>query len=92
MHLGGGWDHRSINTFDAVTGSQTGINTTNGSGVIGGEQIGYNQILAPNWLIGLEAVISGADVKGSGQAETLAVTIQGNNKIDLFGTVRGRLG
>jgi len=92
VNLGGGWDHRSINTFNTVTGAQTGTASTGGSGVVGGGQIGYNYMLAPNWLIGLEADISGADVKGSGQIATPAVTIQGANKIDVFGTVRGRLG
>jgi outer membrane immunogenic protein len=69
-------------------------------GVIGGLQAGYNWQLAPSWLAGVEA-----DIQASGQKATTvyAATITsplGNNpaaitdtnKLDWFGTVRGRLG
>jgi hypothetical protein len=47
-------------------------------------------LVAPNWLIGIEADISAADLRGS------VVAPNGPNRHDhednLFGTVRGRLG
>jgi len=37
--------------------------TTKPSGVVGGGQIGWNWQFAPNWLLGVEADISGADLR-----------------------------
>jgi opacity protein-like surface antigen len=45
-----------------------------------------------NWLAGIEADASSADLEAHGLTTTPLVTIQGMNKVDLFGTVRGRLG
>jgi outer membrane immunogenic protein len=45
-------------------------------GVTGGAQIGYNYQFAPNFVLGLEADVQGADV----------------GAVDIWGTVRGRLG
>ena len=66
-------------------------------GVVGGAQIGYNWQVSPNWLIGLEADIQGSDIKGSGNssfisfpAQPFTVNVQQN--VEWFGTVRGRAG
>lgn len=70
-------------------------------GVIGGAQIGYNwQTGAFVW--GIEADIQGADIKGSAfQSPIINIagapfgagsTLTASEKIDWFGTVRGRLG
>jgi len=80
---------------------------TNMDGVVGGGQIGYNWQMQ-NWLWGLEADIQGTDEKGSHYytcpigvctpgavilfAPGPAVPIALNQKIDWFGTVRGRVG
>jgi outer membrane immunogenic protein len=69
-------------------------------GVVGGGQIGYNWQATRNLVLGLEA-----DLQGSGQSDTVCVfqcsvpaTIGFNRnttieqKLDWFGTVRGRLG
>jgi outer membrane immunogenic protein len=53
-------------------------------GGFGGGQIGVNWQFAPNWVWGVEADISGADMKDS----VAGVSV----KTDVFGTVRGRLG
>jgi outer membrane immunogenic protein len=71
-------------------------------GFIGGGQIGYNWQFAPQWVAGIEADFQGADIKGSGNATNTAkalccgdstiVTGTGTQKLDWFGTLRGRLG
>jgi outer membrane immunogenic protein len=68
-----------------------------GSGGFGGGQIGYNWQRA-QWVFGLEADIQGADIRGS-TAATLpyiaapnTVTVGVTERIDWFGTVRGRVG
>src|SRR5882762_3528849 len=88
-HLGGAWESRDFTqTFGIV---ETGNHKP--SGIMGGGQIGYNWQFAPNWLLGVEADVSGADLK-----DTVSTTSPGGavvnwrDKIDLFGTVRGRLG
>jgi outer membrane immunogenic protein len=64
------------------------------AGWLGGGQIGYNFQIAPTWLIGIEADFQGAGQKGSscslqcGGVEFMTVS----QKLDWFGTVRGRLG
>jgi outer membrane immunogenic protein len=72
-----------------------GLNaTTNSSGVVGGGQLGYNWVVAPNWLLGVEADVSGADLRGTGpgiNGNGLAST-RWTEKVDAFGTARGRLG
>ncbi len=80
---------------------------TNLDGVVGGGQIGYNWQVQ-NWLWGLEADIQGSDEKGNhaylcaigictpgavvAVAPGPAVPLSLNQKIDWFGTVRGRIG
>jgi outer membrane immunogenic protein len=70
-------------------------------GAIGGGQIGYNWQVAPNWVLGLET-----DFQGSGQKDTVCLScafISGGGatgqfgtvlteRIDWFGTARGRVG
>jgi outer membrane immunogenic protein len=70
-------------------------------GAIGGGQIGYNWQVTPNWVFGVET-----DFQGSGQKDTVCLNcffINGGGqsgqlgtvltqRIDWFGTARGRLG
>jgi outer membrane immunogenic protein len=74
---------------------------THPKGFIGGAQIGYNYQIAPDWLVGIETDFQGADIKGDdsqsnsvkiGSANPFNSTGTGSQKIDWFGTVRGRLG
>ena len=80
--------------FDAATFN------LDGNGIIGGAQVGYNLQLAPSWVIGVEADISGTGIRGSSFAP---VTLAGvpalggrthymSKEIEWLGTVRGRLG
>jgi outer membrane immunogenic protein len=73
-----------------------------GSGFIGGGQVGYNWQFANVWLTGLEADIQGLSQSGgSGTSSssvvdpfgnTLQTTVSVNKSLEYFGTVRGRLG
>jgi outer membrane immunogenic protein len=69
-HAGYGW------------GDASGFST---NGWFGGGQLGVNYQFAPNWVWGVEADISGADVSGGNAA------VQ-RFKTDIFGTARLRLG
>src|SRR5215468_1403242 len=55
-------------------------------GVIGGVQAGYNW-QAGNWVAGLEG-----DIQMSGQGATVTAKLVQGQKLDSFGTLRGRLG
>jgi outer membrane immunogenic protein len=59
------------------------------SGVVGGGQFGYNWLPIPNLLLGIEADVSGADLNGTA---TYIGKPQFNEKVDAFGTARGRAG
>jgi outer membrane immunogenic protein len=94
-NVGGVWDHRTVTTNNTATGVAVPIFTGTGdlSSVTGGGQIGYNFVVAPNWVLGVEA-----DVSGTGLDRTTAVSVfrtgtaQHHNELDLYGTVRGRAG
>jgi outer membrane immunogenic protein len=106
-NLGYSWG-RSSDTSTATNGAGTTLVTATGrsnlDGIVGGGQIGYNWQMA-NWVWGLEADIQGTDEKGSRSFICPAVTCLPpaalalpdvnatlSQKIDWFGTVRGRAG
>ena len=63
-------------------------------GWVGGGQIGYNWQFNPNWLVGLEADLQAADIKGSAGAVSASGALfltTVSTKLNYFGTVRGRL-
>lgn len=109
-NVGGGWSRdsgatRCVDPAGVVNGplcQNVPGGTIDGSGVIGGLQAGYNWQVSPNWLIGVEADIQGADIKGSttlngpfplfGGGFGVPTTYTASEKIDWFGTVRGRVG
>lgn len=67
-------------------------------GISGGLQIGYNFQFAPNWLVGIETDFLWSDLNGSSNGAfsfvggAAAHTSSANERINWFGTVRGRLG
>ena len=105
-HVGYGWGGRSIDVttlpspvlFDEIPFGFD-LNT---HGIIGGGQIGYNWQLAPKWVAGLEADFSWSGISGdstrapifflSTSAPMLGSSHLVREKLDWFGTVRGRLG
>jgi outer membrane immunogenic protein len=91
--------------FVSVAANSTAMTlNTDPHGFIGGGQFGYNYQIN-RWVWGLEADFSGAGIKGSETKEqtttfvvlgfpALSAKITGTaeQKLDFFGTVRGRLG
>ena len=86
----------------AALGATTRLPNGNNARFIGGAQIGYNW-QAANWLFGIEADIQG--IANNNNNNNLAVTsvlannglpiittLNGSQRIDYLGTVRGRLG
>jgi outer membrane immunogenic protein len=67
----------------------------NSTGFIGGGQAGYNWQAGPMWVIGVETDISGTtlnrtvSVPGLGDPSRI---VTASEKLDWFGTVRGRIG
>jgi len=71
----------------------------NASGVIGGAQAGFNWLVAPQWLVGLETDFAGTSAGNStNNVFSLSPPLQGSATVhssasqDYLGTVRGRVG
>ncbi len=92
VSAGGGF---GLGGIDSNVASVAARFDTQPSGFIGGGQIGYNYQMG-GFVWGVEADFSGADIRGSdSKTVTLPnVTIAGtgNQKLDDFGTLRGRVG
>ena len=86
----------TITPNDLVAAGTPFPNTSwNNSGGFGGAQIGYNYQFDRRWLVGIEADIDASDIKGQGTTNSSAPVFLQNvttQKVDWFGTVRGRLG
>jgi outer membrane immunogenic protein len=91
-NVGYGWAHDDVTAFVRTTGALFTTFDFNQSGIIGGGQVGYNWQVAPDWLIGIEADFSGADVSGAFDVTRAPGTATLNGTMDEFGTVRGRVG
>jgi outer membrane immunogenic protein len=107
VNVGGGWgehtgDRGIINSGNATLNAGVGVPTTlniGPSGAIGGGQVGCNY-KASQILFGVEADIQGSGVRADSAiffpspngGITDATNAAGEERIDWFGTVRGRLG
>lgn len=97
-NVGGGQSHTDFSgtaTDLGVTSTFSGTNSY--SGVLGGGQIGANYQLQNNWVVGIEADVDSANLSGTANVCTFAAgaptgCATSSNKLDDFGTVRGRLG
>jgi outer membrane immunogenic protein len=65
-------------------------NNTSPAGIFGGANIGYDFTLTPNWIVGIEADANIGGIKDSVVPAFGPSSIE--QKLDYFGTVRGRLG
>jgi outer membrane immunogenic protein len=104
LNLGGSWGHQSGSIVDS-TGATLANAGKNLDGVIGGGQIGYNWQVN-QWVFGLEADFQGSGQKFSDTSgfvivptgalvaalPPVNVTNTLSDKLNWFGTVRGRLG
>jgi outer membrane immunogenic protein len=106
VHVGYGWSDGSVDLglIDASGGLQgaaaAGVFPTSFSfsrdGVVGGVQVGFNRQIG-QWVWGVEADISGADISGSQSVQRPAVGLFPNlstvsQDMDWFGTARLRGG
>jgi outer membrane immunogenic protein len=89
-NIGGGFGNLNFGNLVTATGVPLAGNSANVSGVLGGGQIGYNFMMSPNFLIGIEADVDGANINGSATNATGSTEHSFNT--DVFGTVRGRFG
>jgi opacity protein-like surface antigen len=71
-----------------------GWGATNPSGVLGGLQAGYNHLVAPNWLVGVEAELGWTSAQGKTDlvdpAGTAALSITSDH--NWYDTLSGRVG
>lgn len=101
LHVGGGFSDTNVfATNQFFPAFDPGSFGTDGSGVVGGGQIGYNWQFAPNWLLGIEGDISGTGIRNNA---TVPITQLGvpvgagfnhvaDRSIDWMASIRGRLG
>jgi outer membrane immunogenic protein len=63
------------------------------SGGFGGAEVGYNVMVAPRWLVGIEGDASAAAVDGTGKVSVGARgSASTDSSVNMISTVRGRLG
>jgi len=91
-HVGYGWSRTTADQYN-MAGVLQASGSGSADGVLGGGQIGYNWVFAPNWLFGLEADITATDIHGSSSG---SIVNQGSStvssRIEYVGTGRGRIG
>jgi len=104
VNVGGSWGHQRSSLDDAMTDARLLSNPLGLNGVIGGAQIGYNwQPINRPWVFGVEADIQGSGQRADGSFFVGGVTAPGvvtapgdsityQDKLDWFGTLRGRVG
>ncbi len=82
----------AFNREDATT--PIGVSATNPSGVLGGVQFGYNYLLVPQWLVGLEGELGWTSGQGKANfvdpAGTTALSVTSDH--NWYDTVDARLG
>jgi outer membrane immunogenic protein len=97
-NFGGAWVHTDITVNATGTVGSIQLPTTlrsgstNGSGIIGGGQIGFNYEFPASWVVGIEADIDATHITGSESACTAVGCTGHDTTLEDFGTVRGRLG
>jgi outer membrane immunogenic protein len=102
LNAGYSWGRQDNDLVATATGTTIFSNSDHLNGFIGGGQIGYNWQVN-QWVLGLEADFQGSGQKGDGTffiaaipgietVGTPAITFNYTDKLDWFGTVRGRIG
>jgi outer membrane immunogenic protein len=105
-HVGGGWssDWKSEIQWlpsQAAAGDANLPMKASGSSFLGGGQVGFNWQFDPKWVFGVEADLSGTNIKGTGHSPVLGFpgfavipgyTAAMSRDLDWLGSVRGRVG
>jgi outer membrane immunogenic protein len=95
VNVGGSWGHQRVSLDDATMGTRLLSSSPGQNGAIGGGQVGYNwQPLDRPWVFGVEADIQGSGQKSDGSfvGGLAAPAIVYQDRLDWFGTLRGRIG
>jgi len=98
VNIGGGFGHQRSSLDDAIANARLLSNPLVLNSVIGGAQIGYNwQPINRPLVFGVEADIQGSGQKANGVFGLGGITAPGDSiayqdKLDWFGTLRGRVG
>lgn len=103
LNGGGGWGHSKVSytpndptgaAFIGTNGNDILGDSFKSSGALGGFQVGYNYQFNRNWLVGFEADADLAGIRGSGGTQYFGGLefSSSEERINSFGTVRGRLG
>ena len=86
LQAGGLWG-----TANTSFGLSSPDNTSPAGGFAGGN-IGYDFVVHKNWILGVEADANFSNASDSGSAPFFIGTYSYEQKLDYFGTVRGRIG
>ena len=103
LHAGGGWGQKDLTDSVGILSNPTlvpgGFSSANldVSGYMLGGQIGCNYQFTPNWVVGIEGVLSGGNIGGTTSfATTVAVpgddTASFKSTTDFLASVTGRVG
>ena len=108
VNLGGGFgnsgsDLAGGNPLNAIlvnTGAIPNHLNTQGGGVVGGGQIGYNRQFGDRWVLGIESDLQGSGIKGNDSKGLslvplglpLSLTTTGEKKLNWYGNFVGRVG
>jgi outer membrane immunogenic protein len=93
-HLGAGWGDKTWQVASIIPNGFGDQGLHHVRGALGGGQVGFNVQLA-NWVVGVEADASWADLNGQNAANNFvinSVSAINRTKVDSIGTVAGRLG
>jgi outer membrane immunogenic protein len=97
--IGGGWGRKDFSDIDPpplvsfFIGDGSGPKSlrVDTSGFLGGGQVGCDYQFAPNWVVGVEADFSGADIKGN-VVDPFFPNKTLHARTDFLATATGRLG
>jgi len=103
VNAGGGWTSGSSAAFSDIPTQLTQVTgipnpiSFNAAGAVGGLQIGYNLQFDRSWLVGAEADFDFSGINGNGASGNIGfggvpLTATASDKLDWFGTLRGRFG
>src|SRR6266566_3119682 len=92
-NLGGGWALKdwANPSSDFDTGGPGLRGTAALGGFVGGGQIGCDYQFADSWVIGIQGMFDGADLKGD-IFDSFNPDFDLTNRVDWFATITGRLG
>jgi outer membrane immunogenic protein len=90
-NVGYGWTNIDSTAFNTA-GDLAGTSSQDRRGIFGGGQIGYNFMIDPIFLVGVEGDFDWADLTGSSDSCSATGCSHSDGKTSWFATARGRLG